>query len=150
VDTKKGTDYLEKKDLQRYSIWIQHHDDDLTYPVSSAQDFPENMVFNDLRIRARFITSTGIELNGYIVGLKNIYCIVLFINNEDVIYLNKNLYQDCLIAIEKINKLTGHNLTVKDFSSLKFETQIDIEGFKNIQSEFDLSKPRTDAERLDF
>lgn len=149
MDTKKGKEYLTKKDLQQHSMWIERDEDELTYPICGEQDFPENMGFNDLRIRARFITPAGIELNGYIIGLKNIYCIVIFLNDE-VIYLNKNLYKDCLIAIEKINKITGQHLSVKDFSPLKFDTQIDIEGFKNIQGEFDLSKPRTDAERLDL
>lgn len=149
MDIKKGKEYLTKQDLQQHSIWIEHDVDELTYAVTGAEDLPENIGLNDLRIRAYFITPNGIELNGYIIGLKNIYCIAIFLNDE-VIYLNKNLYKDCLIAIEKINKITGKNLSVKDFSPLKFETQIDIKGFKNIQGEFDLSKPRTDEERLDF
>ncbi len=64
--------------------------------------------------------------------------------------MNKNLYNDCLISIEKINKLTGKDLSVSDFSPLKFETKIDLENFKNIEGEFNLSKPRTNEERLDF
>ena len=65
---KKGKEYLTKKDLQEYSVWIEHDVDDLTYPVSGEEDFPGNMRSNDLRIRARFLTPIGLELNGYIVG----------------------------------------------------------------------------------
>jgi hypothetical protein len=145
----KGKEYLTEQDLKLYSMWVAHQSDDLFYPVNGPEDLPEDMVFEDLCTRAIFTTSSGEAFFGYVIGLKNIFCIVLFLNNEMLIF-NKNLYKDCLIAIEKINKITGQNLSVKDFSPLKFETQIDIEGFKNIQGEFDLSKPRTDEESLDF
>jgi len=72
VDIKKGKEYLTKQDLQQHSIWIEHDVDELTYPVTGAEDLPENIGLNDLRIRAYFITPNGIELNGYIIGLKNV------------------------------------------------------------------------------
>lgn len=115
METKKGKEYLTKQDFQQHSVWIEHDEDDLTYPVYGADDFPENMTLNDLRIRTRFITATGLELNGYIIGLKDIYCVAIFLDNE-VVYLNKNLNKDCLAAIEKINKMTRQNLSIIDFS----------------------------------
>jgi hypothetical protein len=145
----KGKDYLTEQDFKKYSMWVAHQSDDLLYPVNDSGDLPSDMLLEDLCTRAVFTTSSGKSFNGYIGGLKNIFFITIFLNNE-IIYLNKNLYSDCLNAIEKINRITGQNLSAKDFSPLKFETQIDVEGFKNIQGEFDLSKPTTDEDRFDF
>lgn len=145
----KGVEYLTEQDLKLHSMWVAHQSDDLFYPVSGPEDLPTDMVFEDLCTRSIFSTTSGKTFFGFIIGLKNIFCVAIFCKNE-IIYMNKNLYKDCLIAIEKINKLTDQNLSLTDFSPLRFETQIDIGGFKNIQGEFNLSKPRTDEERLNF
>jgi hypothetical protein len=147
VDIKDGKSYLTEQDLQQHSIWIEHEDDDLTYPVYSLNDLPENMQINKLRIRATFTTRDGIALKGYIVGLKNIFCIVIFWNGE-VLYLNKNLFNDCIDAINKISKLLNQNLEPEDYFPIRYETTIDIEGFKNVGGEFDIFKKRTDEDRF--
>jgi hypothetical protein len=149
VETKKGKSYLNKQDLQQHSIWIEHEDDDLVYPVCSSDDFPENMQMRDLRIRAKFTTPGGIVFDGYIIGLKNIFCIVIFCGGE-IFYLNKNLLNDCIDAIIKISKLINQNLDPENYFPMQYETTIDIDEFKNLSGEFDIFKKRTDEERLDF
>ena len=56
---------------------------------TTIEDFPENSM--DLNIRAIFTTATGDVFKGYIVGVKNIFCIAIFWNGE-ILYFNKNLY----------------------------------------------------------
>lgn len=100
-----------------------------------------------LNIRAKFTTKSGKEFHGYAVGIKNIFCIVIFFNNE-ILFFNKDLIDHCLRAIEKINKSLEIKVKPEDFSPLKYQTTIDLEGYKNISGEFDIFKKRTDEERL--
>jgi hypothetical protein len=133
------------QDLKQHSIWKFNDVDDLTYPVISAEDFPENSF--DLKIRSKFFTPTGIELLGYIVGVKNIYTITLYVRDM-IINFNRNLPQYYQQDLDKLATVLGHKLTIFDFSPLKYITDIDLEGFRNIEGEFDLLKKRTDEERL--
>lgn len=145
MDIKKGKAYLTLHDLNSYSIWKFNDLDDLTYPVTCAEDFPE--VAFDLRIRVKFFTPKGIELMGYIVGVKNIYSIAIFIGDQKFRF-NRNLPGDYPKTLEKLSKALGRKLLISDFSPLKYKTDIDLEGFRNIEGEFDLLKKRTDEERL--
>lgn len=147
MDFNFKKEYLTEQDLNNHPIWKRDEVDDFIYPVNRPDDFPDDS--RNLYIRSIFTTRAGISFKGFIIGIKNICSIAIFCKNE-IIYMNKNLYNDCLISIEKINKLTNQHLSLNDFSPLKFETKIDLDGFKNIQGEFNLSKPRTDEERLDF
>jgi hypothetical protein len=147
VDIKKGKAYLTEKDLQNHSIWIRHESDDLIYPVLGLDDLPEDMSPTHLKIKAKFKVPNGLEFNGYIMGIKNIYCIVIFWEQE-ILYLNKNLLNDCLEAINKINSSLNLNLQLESYFPLKFETVIDVDVFKDISGEFDIFKKRTEEERL--
>lgn len=145
MDIKKGKSYLTEQDFKEYSIWKFNDADDLTYPISGPEDFPNDD--RDLRIRAEFVTTTGIKLKGSIGGLFNIFCIVIYAGDK-IFYFNKNLLKDCIKNIEKLGEIVGKKLTLADFSPLRYKTTIDLGNFKNIRGEFDLSKRRTDAERL--
>ncbi len=145
MDIKQGKTYLTSKDLKKHSIWKFNDIDDLIYPITCREDFPENSF--DLKIRTKFITPSGIELFGYIVGIKDVYTITLYVENL-IINFNRNLPQDYQKDLSELSKALGRALTIKDFSPLKYRTDIDLEGFRNIEGEFDLLKKRTDEERL--
>jgi len=142
-----GKLYLTESDLHQHSIWVEHQSDDLHYPVNSTNDLPEDMRPNDLSIRAKFTTPNKLIFNGYIIGIKNIFCIVIFWNNE-IIYLNKNLLSDCIDSIDKISLSLSQKVDAKKYFPMRYETTIDIEGFKNLCGEFDIFQERTNDERF--
>ncbi len=147
MNIKKGKRYLTEKDLQNHSIWVMHESDDLLYPVFGLDDLPEEMYLIDLKIRAKFKAPNGLEFNGYIVGVKNIYCIAIFWE-QAILYLNKNLLEECLEAINKINSSLNLSLQPESYFPLKYEAIIDVDEFKSISGEFDIFKEMTDKERL--
>jgi len=146
VNTKIGRPYLTWRDFEQYSIWRFNDRDDLSYPVLGPEDFPKDS--RDLRIRAEFIATNGIKLKGAIIGLKNIFCISIYIENNIFIF-NKNLLNDCIEELKKLNKILEEELVLANFSPIKYTTNIDLKNFRNISGEFDLLKKRTDAERLE-
>ena len=147
MDTKKGKELLTEQDFNQQSIWIRHQSDDLLYPVYGPEDFPEDMAMEDLCVRATFSTQNGEIFHGYIVGLKNIYCIVIFFENK-IFCMNKNLFDDCIEDIEQINGFLEKSIQPNEFFPLKYQTTIDIKEFKNFQGEFDIFKKMTDEERI--
>lgn len=147
MENKIGKTYLTEQDFANHPIWKFSDVDDLAHPIFGLEDFPEDS--SDLRIRADFITTQGVKLKGAIGGIKNIFCIVIYAGNK-IFYFNKNLLADCQKNLEQLSEILGKNITIKDFSPIRYTTTIDLENFKNISGEFDLSKKRTDAERLDL
>ena len=142
----KGKQYLTLEDLKQYSIWKTSDIDDLDYPVTCSDDFPEDQY--DLSIRTIFTTPSGIKLMGFLVGIKNVFSIAIYVDDQ-VFYFNRNLQGDYPETLEKLSKALGQEITMKDFSPLKYVTDIDLPGFKNIEGEFDLMKKRTEEERLE-
>lgn len=147
MDIKNGKEYLTEKDFIEHSIWIMHQSDDLYYPVLGPDDLPHDMRLDDLRIRAIFTTKNEKIFNGYLVGLKNIFSIGIFLANRKF-YFNKNLLDECIKSIEEINLNLPAPIRKEDFFPLRYQTNIDIEAFKNIEGEFNIFKPMTDEERL--
>lgn len=145
MDIKVAKTYLTLQDLKRHSVWKFNEADDLTYPVNCAEDFPEGQY--DLSIRANFTTPSGIELFGYLVGIKNIFSIAILCEGQEF-YFNRNLPEDYAKTLDSLSKVLGQKLTINEFSPLKYVTDIDLEGFRNIEGEFDLLQKRTDEERL--
>ena len=145
MDIKKGKTYLTLEDLKLYSIWKCNDADNLCYPVTCAEDFPEGQY--DLSIRAKFTTPNGVELFGYLVWIKNIFSIAILCEGQEF-YFNRNLPGDYQKNLDQLGKTLGLKLTTSDFSPLKYRTDIELEGFRNIEGEFDLLKKRTDEERL--
>ena|SRR3989338_1103059 len=145
MDIKQGRTHLILKDLRESSIWKLNDSHDLYYPVTCSQDFPEDDF--DLRIRAKFFTPSGIELVGYIVGVQDIFSIAIYVDS-DRFGFNRNLPGDYSGTLDKLSKALGKRLTIENFSPLKYITDIDLEGFRNIEGEFDLLKKRTEEERL--
>lgn len=141
----KGKTYLAEKDLQDHPVWVISRVDDLIYPVFGPEDFPEEN--GDLIIRAIFKTVGGITFQGYIFGLQNIFTIAIFWNNE-VLYMNRNLFDESLEEIDIINKNLETKIKPEEFSPLRYQTTIDLEHFKNFSGEFDVFKKPTDEERL--
>lgn len=145
MDTKKGRPYLIRNDLKKYSIWKFSDIDDLAHPVTCAEDFPEDNY--DLRIRTKFITPPGIEFLGYIVGVQDIFCVAIFLEDKKF-HFNRSTQSDYAKNLNKMSLLLGKNLTLENFSPLKYTTDIDLEGLGNFEGEFDLLKKRTNEERL--
>lgn len=141
-----GKTYLTLEDLNQHSVWRFNDIDDLVYPVTCAEDFPKGQY--DLLVRAIFTAASGIELFGYLVGIKNIFSIAILCKGQEF-YFNRNLPGDYTKTLQALNKAIGQQLAIQDFSPLKYITDIDLEGFKNIEGELDLLKMRTDQERLD-
>jgi hypothetical protein len=146
MDTKKGKSYLVKNDFDLSPIWKFCQTDDLTYPVFNYDDFPDDS--RDLCIKAQFNTPTNLKFEGYIVGVKNIFCIAIYLNNQ-TLFFNKNLPKNCLKSLEKINKLLGLSLTIQDISPLKYSTIVNWECFKNMNGEINFLQKRTNEERLE-
>ena len=146
MDIKKGKGYLTLKDLKQHSMWKNDEMDDLLYPVMSRDDIPEDQY--DLLIRAIFTTPSGVELLGNLVGIKNVFSIAIYVDDQ-IFYFNRNLPGDYPATLERLSKALDRKLTMKDFSPLKYLTDIDLDGFKNIEGEFDLMKKRTEEERLE-
>lgn len=146
MDIKKGKGYLTLNDLKQHSMWKNDEMDDLLYPVTSRDDIPEDQY--DLLIRATFTTPSGIELLGNLIGIKNIFSIAIYADDQ-IFYFNRNLPGDYPETLDKLSKVLGRKLTMKKFSPLKYVTDIDLPGFRNIDGEFDLMKKRTEEERLE-
>lgn len=142
---KQGRPYLTLSDLEQYSIWKLNDVDDLMYPITCEKDSPDDIF--DLCIRTRFFTPSGIEFLGYIVGFGDIFSIAIFIK-ENVFYFNRNLPGDYAKTLSKMSKILGKNLTLSNFSPLKYTTDFLLDGYNNFEGEFDLLKKRTDEERL--
>lgn len=142
----KGREYLTLKDLKSHSIWKCSRSDDLMYPVTSAEEFPEDSF--DLSIRAIFTTPEGIEFLGYLVGIKNIYSIAIYVGDR-IFCFNRNLPQDYPKKLDQLGEALDKNLSISNFSPLKYKTDIDLAGFRNIEGEFDLLRKMTNAERLE-
>ncbi len=68
---KKKKKYLTENDLNEHSIWKRDEKDDFIYPVNGVNDFPDDS--RNSYIRAIFTTKNEIILNGFIVGIKNIF-----------------------------------------------------------------------------
>jgi len=146
MDTE-GITYITEQDINDNCMWVLHQDDDLFYPVYGPDDLPADMKLSDLATRAVFMTPSGTEFRGYIFGLKNIYCVVIFFKNEMFIF-NKNLLSDCEESIQRINTFLNKKVKVNDFFPLKYETNIDIKNFNTITGEFDIFKHTTDEEKI--
>lgn len=86
-------------------------------------------------------------LKGYICGIRNIFGVALFWENE-ILYMNKNRLHVCLEGIDRINQDLEKKIKPEDFSPLHYQTTIDLEHFKVISGEFDIFKKRTEEERL--
>jgi hypothetical protein len=145
LEISKGKPYLTEKDLQEHPIWARSEEDDLIYPVFGPEDFPDDS--RSLKIRADFTTPNGMTLKGYICGIRNIFGVALFWENE-ILYMNKNRLHVCLEGIDRINQDLEKKIKPEDFSPLHYQTMIDLEHFKNFSGEFDLFKERTNEERL--
>lgn len=146
MDIEGGKRYLTLTDLRQHSIWKYSDIDDLIHPIFCAEDFPEAQY--DLLIRANFIVSAGIELVGYVVGVKNIFSIAIAFE-ETKFSFNRNLPEYYAESLHSVSKFIDRELTMKDFSPLKYTTDIDLQGFRNISGEFDLLKKRTIEEQMD-
>jgi len=128
MDIKTGKAYLTLQDLKQHSIWKFNEADDLTYPVNCAEDFPEGQY--DLSIRVNFTTPSGIELFGYLVGIKNIFSITILCKGQEF-YFNRNVPGDYSKTLEGLGKALGCSLRISDFSPLKYITDINLEGFNS-------------------
>ena len=140
-----GKAYISASDLKNYPLWKYNDEGDLLYPVLSVKDLPNDSF--DLIVRAKFTTSNGIKLFGYIVGVRSIFSIAVYLNNQRYGF-NKNLLDRCAENIRKLRMILKHDIDMSDFSPLKFTTDISIEGFSNIDGEFDLLKKQTNEEKL--
>lgn len=144
---ERGKSFILLEDLEKYAIWMCSELDDLMYPVKEVGDMPADPL--DISIRSVFEIPAGEKFFGYIVGIKNLFSIAICISDK-VFYFNLNLKEGYERKIKKIGNMIGKDLTMSDFSPLKYQTDIDLEGFSNIEGEFDLLKKRTNKERLDW
>ncbi len=145
MDSKKGKGYLLLDDIKKHGLWKENRVDDLLYPVTCESDAPDDIF--DLFIRAKFTTPFGLEFLGYIVGCGDIYCIAIFVGDK-IFYFNRNLQGDYLDSLNKMSVVLGKNITLSNFSPLKYKTDFSLNGFNNFEGEFDLLKKRTNEERL--
>jgi len=141
----KGLEIINKAEFGRHAVWRFDEDSDLLYPVDHPDDMPDNP--RDVQIRAVFFTPIGEELEGHIVGIDNVFCIGIFVN-EETIFFNKNLPDMVQEEFERL-RLSLKNTkieSVNDLFPLRFETRFDWEdlGYQNFWGEFDaLEKVRS-------
>jgi hypothetical protein len=99
LDVKNGLRTLSKNDYDKHPLWKYDEDTDLYYPVVGEDDFP--FLVADFRIRASFHAQCGLTLSGYISGLKNIFAIGIFIEDQ-ICFFNKNLPDLSMVQFEKL------------------------------------------------
>ncbi len=137
MDVKKGKQVLLEPDFDAHPLWKCDEGDDLYYPIMAIEEFPEHN--RDLLIRAIFHAPSGIIFKGYLVGAINIYCIGLFYNSSMFIF-NKNAPDFCLKQFSKLAEEIqidmNRKIMIPDIFPLKYETDIDLENYRNISGEF--------------
>jgi len=147
LDIKKGIKLLVEDDFDAHSMWKYDDDTAVNYPITLLNEIPEYS--RDLFIRAKFISPKGIILKGYLVGALNIYCIGIFSGGDEFLF-NKNMPDRCMLAFEKLIKtlILKNPTLISDIFPLKYETTIDIEGFRNISGEFNAFEKLKDKRLL--
>jgi hypothetical protein len=148
----EGKEYMLKKDFDEHSVWVFREEDDedegFNYPLKTLDDVPKNPI--DLFIKSKFITPQGFCFEGYISGLRNIYCIAIFCGEDEVVYLNRNLLQDCLDDMKIVVKHYKIDIEIEKLFPLHYKTIADHEDFIDLlEGEFDIFKPVTNEERLE-
>ena len=146
IDMNQGVEYLSKKEIDSFPFWGFNEIDDLIYPISDFKNIPGNFV--TLYLRSSFTTQNGVVLEGYTIGVKNIFCIVICTESQTYV-INKNFLEDCFVEIKKISSEFKIKITPQDFSPVYYKTTVNLSEFENFSGEFNLLKKRTDEERLD-
>ena len=145
---RKNENDMKEKDFLEYQIWVSDDSDDYTiYPILNVSDFPDYIDW--IGIKGIFSTPNGIEFEGVIMGIKNIFSIGIFCDGE-IAVINKNLPEDWKSFMKQVNKSHKTKFKLKKFFPLKFVTKINLEGFKNFSGVFDLFSKITNEERQEL
>jgi hypothetical protein len=140
VSQTNGKKSLIANDFEEHSLWFRDERDDLYYPVRGDDDFPNHQYH--LLVRANFKTRRRRKLKGFLVGVENIYCIVIFYKDKLFALNRSSLWLSD--SIEDIKKM---GLMPKDFSPVKYVSSINSV-YNEITGEFDLFKKITLKEQL--
>lgn len=136
MDIRKGVKVLGEDNFKVCSIWKFQDETDLYYPIFSSKDFSEHD--DEILIGAKFYSPMGMTFNGYLMDGAHVYCIGLFFKGNEFIF-NKNLTSRCLKRFKELRELlpSSKTILIPDIFPLKYETVINLEGYKNITGEFD-------------
>ncbi len=150
MEIKQSKKFLIESDFDVNPLWKYEDADDTYYPIFFHEEFPE-FCNRDLFVRANFSSPSNVSFKGYIVGVINIYCIVLFYKGEKFIF-NKNLPERCFKTIYKLTDVLqsdlGRTIVVADIFPLKYETNINLEGYCNVSGEFNAFEKLKDQRLL--
>lgn len=137
---KTMKELLRPEDFADCAVWCYDEDQESYFAVRELNDLEEAVSSADLKIRAQFITSDGRELQGVVVGVRNIYAIGLFVHDE-IIMINKNMRQDSKEQVAKYLSLSGleERLSLQSMFPLRYESRWGNETFNDFSGVFELS-----------
>jgi hypothetical protein len=125
-------DSIHERDLSaasfaRFPVWTWDDAQEGHNPVSGTG--PLSTEFGTLFIRATFTTASGIQVTGYLVGVRSFYAFGLFIDGEKYL-INLNLPDLAAPIIETISrKLSGGKIFPLAYEAdARFQGQAPIQG----------------------
>lgn len=147
LDIKNGIKLPLEEHYNTFPMWRYNDENNLYYPIISPDEFPEDS--RDLSIKTTFISPIGIIFHGYIVGVKNIFSIGVFINNK-TFHFNKNVPE---LSLEQFNDFIkelnlNKEIIISDIFPLQYKTEINLANYKDISGTFDVFEKLKDKRLL--
>ena len=126
---------ITREDLDDCSLWYRNSHDDTCHKVLDINNLPEEIRPQDLIVRAKFATPKNKIFLGYLIGIKNIYAIAIFVNDKKYIF-NKNLPQICMEHFDEISRITDIKY-INDMFPICYMSDLDFEGVNVFSGGFD-------------
>ena len=140
---------LSEADFDAYPLWRYDERDDLYHPILSMDEIPEDN--RDMFIRAKFYSPNKMIFKGYVNNILKVFCVNFFWNNK-IYFFNKNAPDWCLEQFYKLAETlqTEKNkiIVIPDIFPVKYETAIDLEGYRNVSGEFNAFEKLKDQRLL--
>ncbi len=125
---------LTEADFISWPVWKLDDSDDTYCKMFNFDELP--FLARDLRIKTTFFTPNNCEINGYINGIYQVFCITLFIKGRAYKF-NYNLPG---FADKNIDDLIFNDIinNVSDLFPLTYKTDLDKANMKNFTGTFDV------------
>jgi hypothetical protein len=130
---------LAPADFMRCPVWIYDEDREVYREVHGPDDLHgEQYDLYDLHIKAVFITPGGVELNGEVVGVENVFAIGLFAGDE-VVLVNRNMHNRSRAQVAKFLTVSGlaSQLSFDTFFPLRYRSAWGCELFADFEGVFE-------------
>jgi hypothetical protein len=126
---------LTPKDFAECPVWRYDEDQEGYFEVRGEEDLSGDV--GDLEILATFTTPTGLQLTGEIIGVRDIFAIGLFVNDE-IVLINRNMQSRSREQVAKFLTLSGlsDKLSFETLFPLRFKTRWGDETFVDFEGVF--------------